>query len=291
MSGVRRKLPWLGSALLAMLSLGVAARVRAHVALEASLDVAQEVPAPTVSGNPTGSFVGLFDPEGLTLEYRIDLTGLSGAPIGAHLHEAPVGMPGNISVVLDHGSFDGSRVSGTAQGDASPNTLGDTGRVESLYAGGMYVNVHTAANPLGEIRGQIRLAPGRCNCGTQSRREFKNCVRTEVRNAIGEAVDNATTGSERRAAKRALKRELRPLQKAANRSHCGRSRNPRRAIACCLPRVPQENIVTERICAPLKERACERQGGVNAGASCFEGDPCNGSPSGAFLADPGASVL
>ncbi|MDH3405051.1 MAG: CHRD domain-containing protein [Acidobacteriota bacterium] len=68
-------------------------------------------------------------------------------PTAAHIHEAPPGSNGPIVVPL---------------GDpTSPIVLPDvdmTGLLDELFAGNLYVNVHTAANPGGEIRGQIGSA-------------------------------------------------------------------------------------------------------------------------------------
>ena len=70
---------------------------------------------------------------------------LTGAPTAAHLHQAAAGVNGPVIVPLaaaGANSFTGSQVLTAAQAAA-------------LTSAGTYVNVHTAANPGGEIRGQV----------------------------------------------------------------------------------------------------------------------------------------
>jgi hypothetical protein len=115
-------------------------------ALVATLDAAQEVPAPvgvppTASG--TGAFV--FDPRTGTLAYDVTVHDLTGAPIGAHVHRSPPGVPGAVLVPLDHTTLRGVTPRLTAA------------RIAPLLSGDTYVNVHTARNTSGEIRGQITV--------------------------------------------------------------------------------------------------------------------------------------
>lgn len=63
----------------------------------------------------------------------------------AHIHEAPPGMEGNPVITLSITN------AGILSGDA-PMTAAD---VSALATGNWYVNVHTMANPGGEVRGQL----------------------------------------------------------------------------------------------------------------------------------------
>ncbi len=77
--------------------------------------------------------------------YRANFTGLSGPPTMAHFHgPAAPGANGPPVVVVKDPT---SPVSGTAI--LTPAQEAD------LLAGKWYFNVHTAANPGGEIRGQV----------------------------------------------------------------------------------------------------------------------------------------
>ena len=74
----------------------------------------------------------------------------------AHFHNAPIGANGG--VVRDLGAdFSGNTASGIwTSMDAQPLT---DALLKELLSGNLYVNVHTAANPGGEIRGQVVPVP------------------------------------------------------------------------------------------------------------------------------------
>jgi hypothetical protein len=84
------------------------------------------------------------------------------AVAGAHIHCAPAGQNGPVILFLAGpvaGGFDGKvKIEGTLSdanitNTACGGTLSEI--VDSMLAGNTYVNVHSAANPAGEIRGQI----------------------------------------------------------------------------------------------------------------------------------------
>ncbi|MEZ4651817.1 MAG: CHRD domain-containing protein [Candidatus Eisenbacteria bacterium] len=81
------------------------------------------------------------------------MEGLTGAMTAAHIHNAPIGSNGG--VIFDLGPFFGGTPH--ARGTWAAPTLA---QLKSLLRGDCYVNVHTAANPGGEIRGQILLSSG-----------------------------------------------------------------------------------------------------------------------------------
>lgn len=119
------------------------------VGLTASLGAAKEVPKPTgVGGNARGTFSAGLTRTGVrgTLSWRLTFRGLTGAAGAAHIHLAKPGVAGPVAVALCGPCRSGVR--GTARLKART--------VTALLAGRTYVNVHTAKNPAGEIRGQIR---------------------------------------------------------------------------------------------------------------------------------------
>ncbi len=118
------------------------------VMLTASLSGAQEVPPNTRPG--TGTAEVRFDKDTRVLTYKVTYSGLSGPVIGAHIH-GPAGPGANAPVVVPFSPAADGSLSGTAT--LNPTQAGD------LLAGLYYVNLHTAAHPPGEIRGQLRLAP------------------------------------------------------------------------------------------------------------------------------------
>jgi hypothetical protein len=115
------------------------------------LEGTNEVPpfATTMSGLGTYS----YDIVNAVLDYQVDISVTEPTTITAsHIHTGTVGVNGPVAIpispdgvpvlVTDTFSFDGSLVLDAAQESA-------------LLSGGYYINVHTAAVPSGEIRGQV----------------------------------------------------------------------------------------------------------------------------------------
>lgn len=125
-----------------------------------------EVPAPVVT-DTSGDFRLSYDDFEGTATYRIRLNDASRVFM-VHIHCAPAGQNGPIVVWLagnPGGSLawdvDGKWIDNAIFTDADviPGTgCGDNlaELAETLRNGGAYVNVHTRANPGGEVRGQIR---------------------------------------------------------------------------------------------------------------------------------------
>jgi len=113
--------------------------------LKATLNVGQEVPKPKVKApGGTGTFTATLS--GTKLTWKLTFKGLSGKAGAAHIHTGRVGKAGNVAVSLCGPCASG--VSGKA-------TL-TSAQVKAILGGGTYVNVHTAKNAGGEIRGQIK---------------------------------------------------------------------------------------------------------------------------------------
>lgn len=112
---------------------------------------AQEVPAVTTAA--TGLIQATYSQYTKTLTYKVSFTGLSGNAAAAHIHG--IGGPGVNATVLQ--SFLGfpAKTSGTFSG----SLLADGVKIleEHILAGKYYINIHTAANGGGEIRGQLVL--------------------------------------------------------------------------------------------------------------------------------------
>jgi hypothetical protein len=118
-----------------------------RLTLSGAASASQEVPTNTSTG--TGSISGSYHKENNSLEYTITWSGLSGAPSMMHFHgPAPAGQ--NAGVAMPITGFTAA-ATGSVSGTA---TLTDTQETD-LLAGNWYYNLHTAANPGGEIRGQI----------------------------------------------------------------------------------------------------------------------------------------
>jgi hypothetical protein len=111
--------------------------------MKATLGAASEVPPNDSKGTGQGTFD--YDASSRRLEWHITYSGLSGIATAGHVH-GPAMVGANAGVAIPF-PFAISPIDGSA---TLTRTQGGW-----LRAGRMYVNVHTVANPDGEIRGQI----------------------------------------------------------------------------------------------------------------------------------------
>jgi hypothetical protein len=114
------------------------------VTYKAALKAASEVPPTTSMG--TGTADVTFDTVSKKLTYTITYSGLTGPATAAHFHN-PAAATENAPATVPLSGALASPVKGEA-------TLTDA-QAADLAAGKMYFNIHTAANPGGEIRGQV----------------------------------------------------------------------------------------------------------------------------------------
>jgi hypothetical protein len=121
----------------------------------ASLAGFQEVPA--VSTSATGDGLVVISTDGNTLTYRVTYSGLSGALAAAHIHTGAAGVAGGVILPLVTSASPMVGTLTAANFSASGSITDFTGAVAAIRAGGTYFNLHTAANPGGEIRGQIAV--------------------------------------------------------------------------------------------------------------------------------------
>jgi CHRD domain len=114
----------------------------------ATLTGAAEVPKPKAPAGAGGTFTAKST-EGKTISFHwvLKFHGLSGKAMAAHVHLGKKGKAGPVAVPL-----------------CGPCRNGQSGTVkitkaveEALEKGGAYVNVHTAKNAAGEVRGQVKL--------------------------------------------------------------------------------------------------------------------------------------
>ncbi|HUI13498.1 MAG TPA: CHRD domain-containing protein [Xanthobacteraceae bacterium] len=119
----------------------------ATTAFKADLKGSSEVPPNTTGG--TGSVTANYDPATKTLTWNGTFSGLTGPATAAHFH-GPAG-PGKNAGVAIWISEKGKPLASPFKGSAK---LTDA-QASDLMNGQWYVNVHTKANPGGEIRGQL----------------------------------------------------------------------------------------------------------------------------------------
>lgn len=128
---------------------------------EARLAGSNEVPA--VTSAATGTFTATVDEAAGTIAWTLSVPAITNAT-AAHIHAGAAGANGGIVLNLfaaPTGSPASSiNVSGTAKASDLSGTLAGNlpGFITALKAGGLYANVHTSANPGGEIRAQVTAA-------------------------------------------------------------------------------------------------------------------------------------
>jgi hypothetical protein len=233
------------------------------------LDAAQEVPTPTgVPAGAGGTAMWTLDEATSTLSFVVSVHDLSGTPIAGHLHAGQPGVAGPIVVGLSPlPSAPTSMVSGSV---ALPNAA-----LQDLFNENLYINYHTPTNPSGEIRGQVRPVKGSCTCKNATNHgQFVSCVKKAIK------------GLPKDERKEDL---LVALKMLAPKSACGKknAKVKGKKVACCLPGLPERNIVTGRMCTVTKQQTCTSKfkGSVALNVDNCVPNPCQppASPIPAFL--------
>ncbi|HUL91298.1 MAG TPA: CHRD domain-containing protein [Burkholderiales bacterium] len=127
----------------ALLTVAMGAGVASAQQVKVTLSGDQEVPAVKTAGAGSGAISVAAD---RSVSGSVTTTGVAGTM--AHIHEAAPGKNGPVVIPLSK-SGDGtwSVPAGAKLTDA---------QFSSFKAGNLYVNVHSAANPGGEVRGQLK---------------------------------------------------------------------------------------------------------------------------------------
>ncbi len=114
----------------------------ALVTFNVALEGAQETPALAVAG--TGGGTAVVNTVANTIALNLSFSGLTGAATAAHLHGPAVrGTPAGVKITI-----------GTTSPITNTVTYSESDEADIL-AGRWYVNIHTAANGAGELRGQL----------------------------------------------------------------------------------------------------------------------------------------
>jgi hypothetical protein len=112
--------------------------------LHAALSGSQEVPPKPGAGK--GEADVELNTANNTVSWKVSYSGLSGPATAGHIH-GPAAMGANAGVMVPFPSV----ASSTFQGQATVTPA----QAAAIASGQTYVNIHTAANPGGEIRGQL----------------------------------------------------------------------------------------------------------------------------------------
>ncbi len=135
-------------ALLASAILGLPAMAMAdRIPLQADLTGKSEVPANATAGS--GEVKATLDTDSKELTWAVTYQGLTGTATGGHFH-GPAAPGANAPVASGWGTALANPVTGKAK-------LTDA-QIKDLLDGKWYANIHTQANPGGEIRGQVMRA-------------------------------------------------------------------------------------------------------------------------------------
>lgn len=137
---------------LVLAGLALAAPQKDTYNLTANLKSRFEVPKP--NGVPTGA-VGLFTGKAVEMEndrarltWRLTFSKLSGRASAAHIHLGKPGKAGGVMLALCGPCKNGQRGAATIT----------HAQLRLIRTGGTYVNIHTAKNAAGEIRGQVKTS-------------------------------------------------------------------------------------------------------------------------------------
>jgi len=163
----------------ALVGITAVALAKDSTRFDASLSGYEELPTLSTRGN--GTFEASLNKDGSVLHYTLsyegpfdgNATGTAANVTQAHIHFGARAFSGGISAFLCSNLGNGPAgtpacptPSGTVSGDIVPaSIIGPAAQgiaagefvelVRALRAGAAYANVHTTANPGGEIRGQI----------------------------------------------------------------------------------------------------------------------------------------
>jgi len=111
---------------------------------------------PPVTTSATGVGGVIVDPTTKAITGGITFSGLTPTLGNYHIHQAPIGDPTNNGPVIIGLTLAADNVTATVPA----GTVLTDPQYAALLAGELYFNVHTVANPVGEIRGQITAQGG-----------------------------------------------------------------------------------------------------------------------------------
>ncbi|MDD2582296.1 MAG: CHRD domain-containing protein [Desulfuromonadaceae bacterium] len=140
-----------------MVSVGFAAEKSFHAKLRGNNEV------PSVKTKAKGDVMFKLSSDGKELSYKLAVKNIEN-PTAAHIHRGMKGKSGPPVANLfagpkKEGKFSGDLSEGTITAkDLTSDLMGKSldDLVQLIKSGDAYVNVHTDANPNGEIRGQLK---------------------------------------------------------------------------------------------------------------------------------------
>jgi hypothetical protein len=144
----------------AALLLALAPAVLAAENFATELSGANQVPPVEVAA--TGDATVTISDDEQTVSWDVSYSGLTGAPAAGHIHIGAEGENGPVMIpfaeVTETGTTGSFAAADYTGGDGLPADW--AGVLAAIRDGNAYVNIHTEANPSGEIRGQLAPAGG-----------------------------------------------------------------------------------------------------------------------------------
>jgi hypothetical protein len=116
------------------------------VAFTTQLRGANEVPPNASAGS--GSVDAAFNKDTMQLRWKVNFSGMTGAPTAGHFH-GPAAVGANAGIALGWTNPITNGMEGSATLTAA--------QAADLLAGKWYANIHSAAHPPGELRGQMTV--------------------------------------------------------------------------------------------------------------------------------------
>ena len=135
---------------LAVVGVAAASIAKENYTYRATMTAKQEVPASKgVPAKAGGVFTATVTENGTkrSIKWKLTFHNLSGKASAAHIHMGKPGVAGGVILALC-----GPCTSGMTGNAPTTTAVGD-----AMEKGKAYVNVHTAKNPGGEIRGAVKL--------------------------------------------------------------------------------------------------------------------------------------
>jgi len=125
-------------------------------------DLSGDAEVPPAETEATGDAEVVISEDGSQVSWTISYEGLSGPPAAGHIHYGGADVAGPVMIPFPEVGESSAEGSAT-EADFAPVENGPQTFEEALQAirdGEAYVNIHTEANPPGEIRAQLAAAGG-----------------------------------------------------------------------------------------------------------------------------------
>jgi hypothetical protein len=153
------------AAALLVSSLGTAHAQAQIITLTAEMSGNQETPAPGILTGAFGFAVVRLDVGAKSWDWTIDAFNVPSGVNNAHFHVGGPGIAGPtvVNIPFPSGISNDFRLTGSANAlsaarpDQGIRSVDDF--IQAMVGGQVYVNIHSAVNGGGEIRGQLRVAP------------------------------------------------------------------------------------------------------------------------------------